>query len=272
MRPKPVTSGKGPVISSLRESTAGKHYGTGDRPCLFLLFAEGSRPHADGVRTALRNGSVGLVSHDPRGGEDGSQASNWLELLLDGLTFDLLGLAPGKSLAPAAARHHFGLAAASIGGTEAVGIAPGPHLRGAGNAMPVVRTLLRLAISLASQWPLVKAAVWAPAGSAMDRQLFIQSVDTWLGGGPFPALGLTGIVEGPGGTLGSEGLAFFTGQELVLDHRLCRDGVAGTRLLVRLVDALVTQPRLVEETRLVLDDGAEICLQPDETIVRVAYG
>ena len=256
----------------MRESTAGKHHGTADRPCLFLLFAEGSRPHADSVRTALSNGSVGHVSHDPRGGEDSSQASNWLELLLDGLTFDLLGLAPGKPLAPATARYHFGLTADATGGSEAIGIAPGPHLRGAANAMPVVRTLLRLAIALASQWPEVKAAIWAPAGSAMDRQLFIQSIDIWLGGGPFPALGLTGIVEGPGGTLGSEGLAFFTGQELVLDHRLCRDGVAGTRLLVRLIDALVTQPKLVEETRLVLDNGAEIRLQPDETLIRVAYG
>lgn len=255
----------------MRDSRAGEPGGSSDRPCLFLLFAAGARPTADTVRSALAHGLVGHVSHDPGDDEEEGEANSWIELLLDGLTFDLLGLAPGRPLAPPIAQHHFGLAADAVKNTEAVGIAPGPHLRGAANAMPVVRTLLRLAVALVDQAAEARGAVWAPARSAMGRQIFVQSVTSWLGGGPFPALGLTGVVEGPGGTLGTEGLAFFTGQELVLDHRLCRDGLEGTRLLVRLVDALVSQPSLVEEMHLVLDDGAGIRLQPDETVIRVTY-
>lgn len=218
----------------------------------------------------MANGLVGHVSHDPRGERHASQASNWIELLLEGLTFDLLGLAPGKGLAQTMARHHFGLCADAIVHCEAIGIAPGPHLRGAANALPVVRTLLRLAVALASQWTEVKAALWAPAASAMERRIFIDSVDTWLGGGTFPALGLTGVVEKPGGLLASDGLGFFTGQELLLDRRLSEDKIAGTRLLVRLIDALAGHAALTQETRIALGDELRLCLRPAGGIISVA--
>lgn len=264
--------GKGPVITPIHDRRAGEKGATADRPCLFLLFDEGLRPNADLARSALASGLVGQVSHDPRGGELPHRTSNWIELLLDGLTFDVLGLAPGKPLAPIAARHHFGLSADTLAACEAVGIAPGPHLRGAANALPVIRTLLRLGVALAGQWPHTRAALWAPAASAMERRVFIKSVDTWLGGGPFPALGLTGVVEAPGGTLASDGLTFFIGQELVLDRGLSEDRVAGTRLLLRLIDALAGHTGLAQPVRIALDSERSVLLRPAGGVIHVSCG
>lgn len=272
LRPQPEPSGKGPVITPVGDTTAGKWDGTADRPCLFLLFDEGSRPTADSARSAMASGLVGHVSHDPGRSAQFDQATSWIELLLDGLTFDLLGLAPGKALSLVKVRHRFGLTAEAIAGCEAIGIAPGPHLRGAANALPVVRTLLRLAITLANQWVEAKGALWTPAASVMERRIFIQAVDTWLGGGPFPALGLAGIAERPDGLLASDGLAFFTGQELLLDRQMSANRVAGTRLLVRLIDALVGHAALTREVRLSLDDEPSLCLRPAGSVICVAYG
>ncbi len=54
-------------------------------------------------------------------------------------------------------------------------------------------------------------------------------------------LGLAAVVEQSGGTLVSDGLAFFTGQELVLDASLAVDRVTGTQLLLRIIDWLVEE-------------------------------
>lgn len=251
--------------------TGGGHCGSTAQPCLFLLFDRGTRPTPDDVRLALTNASVGTVSHDPRSNEhDG--ARGWLELLVDGLTFDLLGLAPGPAVAAPARRHHFGLRSGAADQTEAIGIAPGPHLSGAANSIPVVRSLMRLAATLAGSCDGAHAAVWAPTASAMGRDLFIRFIESWLAGGPFPALGLTAVVERPGGLLGSDGLTFFTGQELVLDQPLSEDRVAGTRLLIRLIDTLVGQPALAREGKIVLAAGESLHLVPDKSLITVTGG
>lgn len=252
--------------------TGGLQAGPAVQPCLFMLFPQGRRPSGREVRAALVRGGAGQVSHDPAGSEGGAVPSEWLELVVDGLTFDLLGLAPGHSLLAPAPRHCFGLSSASLSGCEAIGLAPGPHLAGAASALPVVRTLLRLATALASQWEAALGTLWLPADSAMGRELFVGAIDAWLAGGPFPALGLTGVTERSGGVLASDGLAFFTGQEVVLDAALSADRIAATRLLVRLIDYFVEQPPLAGECTIALEGGGRVRLRSAGSVIHVAPG
>lgn len=237
-----------------------------------MLFPPGKRPSARAVRTAVDRGGAGQISYDPARNAATGESSDWLEMVVDGLTFDLLGLAPGRSLVAPAPRHCFGLAAAAFEGQEAIGLAPGPHLAGAASAMPVVRTLLRLASTLASQWDAALGALWLPAESAMRRDLFVGAVDAWLAGGPFPALGLTGVAQRADGALASDGLAFFTGQELVLDAALSADRVAATRLLIRLIDELAEQPPLEGERTVALESGGTLRLTPAGSVIDVSPG
>lgn len=262
--------GKGPAINSVRDMTGGGHGGPAVQPCLLLLFGNEARPTAAEVRAAMCGAGVGMVSHDPAESQAVVVSSDWLEVLVDGLTFDLLGLAPGRSLIMPEALHCFGLSGASMAGCGAVGIAPGPHFTGAANAMPVVRTLLRLGAALAPQWGECIGAVWHPAGCLIRRDIFVSLIAGWLAGGPFPALGLTAVTERPGRRLGSDGLAFFTGQELVLDAALSVDRPSATRLLTRLVDHVVGRPPLSGEEVVVLDEGSQLRLASRGPLVHVS--
>ena len=236
------------------------------------MFAPGDRPAAAAVRTALTRAGVGHVSYDPAGTASGAAASDWLELLVDGLTFDVLGLAPGQSLVMPEPRHRIGLPASPPPGYEAIGIAPGPHLSGAGNTMPVLRTLLRLGTALIRGCEGAAGTLWLPAGSATGRADILDMVDGWLAGGAFPVLGLTGVVALFGGVLASDGLEFFTGQEVELDAALCADRVAGTRLVVRLIDRLVESGRLHAECSLQLEGDGLLRLVPEGSVIRVSAG
>src|SRR5690606_29544588 len=160
------------------------------------------------------------VSHDPGGaGASSAGADNWLELLSNGLTFDLLGLAGGPPAELPALRHIFGLDHAMPDAVEAVWFVAGPHLAGGESMMPVVRSQLALALRLAALPGLV-AVAWTPAQSAMAVNYFTTVVSAWLEGGAFPALGLTAFALALDGGLQSEGLAFLTGQELRLEPEL----------------------------------------------------
>ena len=59
-----------------------------------------------------------------------------------------------------------------------------------------------------------------PARTAIEPELFVRSVDAWLGGGAFPALGLVALTDTPEGGLISEGLTFFAGQEIVENYKV----------------------------------------------------
>lgn len=250
----------------------GQGGGLAVQPCLFMLFPEGRRPTSRDVRGALARVSCGQVSYDPADSEAAVTASDWLELVVDGLTFDVLGLAPGKGLTIPAPRHLFGISQAALAGHEAIGLAPGPHIASAANALPVVRTLLRLGAALASEWEAAFAMVWPPAASVMHRAGFSETIGAWLAGGAFPALGLTGVVARGDGALASDGLAFFTGRELVLDPALGGDRVAATRLMTRLIDRLVHEPPFDGVSTVRLETGAILRLTAQGGVITVAPG
>ena len=94
------------------------------------------------------------------------------------------------------------------------------------------------ALAALAAMPGVEAAVWLPARVAMGTRYFIDAAQAWLGGGAFPALGLTALVDASDGGVESHGLAFFVGRELQVAPWPGASGAAVAKLVVRAVHAL----------------------------------
>jgi hypothetical protein len=245
---------------------------------LHLLFARGKRPDRVAIRAFVAEQQSLVISHDPLAGDvpaaeaAGPAQADWLELLRDGLTYDLVGLAPAPHSAFPAITHRFDLPALpDPADYETVLLRPGPHLTGSGSSMPVVRTMLGIACDLVRQFDALAAVCWGPAETAIGRRFFESTTSAWLDGGPFPALGLTAFVETPEQALQSVGLAFWTGQELRVEPPLSADRVAATRLAIRLANHLVLIGGLDADDRITAPDGTRLALRPspDRALVSV---
>lgn len=206
---------------------------------------------------------------------DADEPDQWAELLANGLTFDLTGLAPGRACRiPAGLDQKFGFDGEfDINACEGVTLAPGPHLVSGGPMIPVLRCLAWLTAELAEMGQL-KAIAWPPAGSISEPAYFRESVTRWLGGGAFPGFGLTSLIEQPDGSLRSRGLSLFTGQELLLDADLAQDRTQGAKVALRLLHWLVESGRIEETMSLTGPTGDTLVLEPneDEGIVSVWRG
>lgn len=241
--------------------------GVSAQPSLCLLFARGSRPSGSAIHSALTSSGLGHVSHDPSSAKAPIHQHGWLEILIDGLTFDVSGLEPGPGLSLVPPRHHLG--PVDLDSTEAIGIAPGPHLSAAANALPVVRTLLRLGAHLLARSDGPMGAFWLPSGTLSHDKVFADVIASWMSGGPFPAPALTGIAALANGGIASEGLSFFIGKEMRLHPALCADRVAARRLMVRLIDRVVERwPNFPPQT-LDLDDGGAVRIDPGGSAITV---
>ncbi len=240
-----------------------------DATQLHLLFASGKRPDRAAVKAFAARYSATRVSHDPLSDESEQVSSIWpgqplwIELLRDGLTFDVSGFSPGAQCEFPAPVSRFDLSALpSAASHEALALLPGPHLAGGGQSQPVVRAMLALARDLVLHFSDCDAVCWSPSRSVIGRRYFESVISAWLAGGPFPALGLTAFGETPDGALESVGLAFWIGQELRIEPPLSTDKVAATRLGVRLINQLVLTGAITADDRIIAPDGARLVLRP----------
>jgi hypothetical protein len=244
-----------------------------------LLFAAGKRPDRSAIQRFANAQSNSSLSYDPVAGaalsvveKDGegqaitrSKPGNgvWIELLRDGLTFDLEGLAPESCLGLPRIEHRFDFdLTRALGQYEALRLIPGGHLAGGENTIPVVRCLIALARDLAQALPDLEAVVWPPSRSVIGSQFFESTTTAWLGGGAFPALGLTAFYEWPDGGVQSLGLEYFIGQELRIEPPLGHEKVEATRLGIRLVNQLILIGGITESERLTAPDGSRLILKP----------
>ena len=232
-----------------------------DRCAVSLIFAAGTRPRARAIAELAASSGKFAVSHDPR--KVGEVEEGWVELIANGLTFDLTGLNPKPAQARPECAHLFGLAASDeLAAGEPLTIMPGPHLANARTMFPVLRTLAWLA-ALLGELPEVRAVVWHPARSWSDPHYFRAAVLRWIEGGAFPGLGLTAIAPTAEGGLASEGLAIFTGQELVLAPELSRDRAEGAKIALRLINWLAESGKVSESTSVMGPSGEKLNLIPD---------
>ena len=232
-----------------------------DRCAVSLVFAAGTRPRASAIGALAASSDKFAVSHDPH--KVNEVEEGWVELIANGLTFDLTGLNPEPAQARPECAHLFGLTAnADLSAGEPITIMPGPHLASARTMFPVLRTLAWLGALLA-ELPQVRAVVWHPARSWSDPHYFRASVLRWIEGGAFPGLGLTAIAPTADGGLTSEGLAIFTGQELVLAPELARDRAEGAKIALRLINWLAESGGVTESTSVMGPSGETLNLVPD---------
>lgn len=188
------------------------------------------------------------------------------------MTYDLTGLAPGSPAHAPTHRHRFGVPDdVDPARLEGVALEPGPHLVAGAHSIPVVRSMAAIAADLAGFLPSLVAIGWPPARSLVGAEFFRSSVAAWLAGGAFPSLGFTAFEEDGQGGMVSEGLAWFTGQELRFSNDLSKDRAAAARLGIRLVNQLVAQGRVDANDDIVGPDGARLALEPsrDGKVVRV---
>jgi hypothetical protein len=229
---------------------------------LSLLFAKGRRPSADDIERLLEAsevaGAAAHVSYRPPDDREGL-----LELLVSGLTFDLVGLAGGKALPAPARQHLFGLSGSeSFGELEAITLLPGHHLTGGHAMIPVIQAMLGLAGHIAL--PLDVAAVcWHPSQSWMEPQYFSRVALGWLSGGPFPALGLTALEHTAQGVQ-SVGLAFFSGQEILMERREGETPADTAKLAVRFIDYIVANGPFRRELEFSGADGEVLRVVPSD--------
>ncbi len=227
---------------------------------LALLSAHDLRPDADTIIKAV-SGSALAISHDPRGIAPRDDDQGWLELIVNGMTFDLSGLRPAPAIAAGIAEHLYDLDKDVAARAAVMPIIRGPHLAGAERTLPVVRGILQVARAVCDA-PGLAGVAWLPARSWMSISYFKSVVDVWLSGGPFPALGLTSMKPVFDGGLQTVGLEYFIGQELRIEPDVTTDRVAATRIAARLINSLVEGGPLDAGMSVTGPDGERLTLTP----------
>ncbi|GMN01601.1 hypothetical protein [Erythrobacter sp. MTPC3] len=247
-----------------------------------MLFASGKRPAHSAIREFFKGHGRTSISNDPfpdgplqlaQPGKRDPQATpvdmrtgdNRLstELLCDGLTFDLHGLAPGAKSAVPDVDHMFDMTERPGAlRLEALQLLPGRHIKGAAHTMPVARCMIELARDFVRQFDDLTAVIWEPSSSAIGRRFFESIATAWLDGGAFPAPGLVAFRDTRDGAVQSVGLDFWTGQELRIEEPLSNDTAEAGRLGVRIINRLVPLGGLDTSERMVGLDGNILMLRP----------
>ena len=204
---------------------------------------------------AAISGAAGFsISHRPAPHE------GWVELLAQGLAFDLVGLAPAAPSPAPQPCHHYGTAALT---GEAIALYPGAHLSGGEGLLPVVRTAAALGAALAGLDG-VEAVVWHPARTATAPALFRAGVEGWLAGGAFPVLSLAALELGEDGAFRSEGLAFLLGQELRLESLADGDSAKAGKIAARLIHTMVEEGAVLTAAEFTGPGGERLRAQPTD--------
>lgn len=234
---------------------------TGADCAVSLLYPRGERPDTAAIREQARRSGLYTVGFDPGNGQAGD---GWLELLLNGLTFDIQGLSPQPVEPASPSPNNFGLPDDfDPRDCEAVVLSPGPHLKVGKPMFPVVRSLAHIAADLA-QMGSARAVVWHPARASSEASYFRRAVLRWIEGGAFPGLGLAALTAAAEGGWQSEGLALFTGQELRLDPELAEDGAQAAKTALRLLNWLVEHGTIDTPFRFTDPAGERFRIEPIE--------
>lgn len=226
-------------------------------PVAALMYDPEKIPGLVEIAAGPDHGAGYFVSHMP------DVAEGWVELLCNGLTFDMLGLRDGPAVLAPEVRSAVGLNVDQVSGKRSLALAPGPHLAGAGRLLPVIRVLAILLIEL-SKLGEAEAIIWIPAHLAVKPDIFERAVRPWLDGGPFPGPAFVAFQREMDGSLRTEGLNFLIGQEFLLQARSVEDHLELPRVAIRMVDWLVANGPVVKPVQTDLAGTGTVFLEPAE--------
>lgn len=199
----------------------------------YSLWFAGRRPGSDRVGECIRRlDDRLLLQHTPANGTSAA----WI-IVAEGVSFEILGLAPGPGYDAATPEMQFDLADGWQVGAEPVAIVPRHVAHDDTDPLDIVRCASRVARVLAQSGD-CNAIGWGPASSVMSAPYFERIVGDWLSGGPFPALGLVSLALDAHDALVSRGLAPICGQEIVIP--MIEDFAAAqrARVAIRMIDHL----------------------------------
>lgn len=223
-------------------------------PLAALLLDPSVLPALSDLEAGSLRGSAFSVSHAP------DAAEGWAEILRDGLTFDVRGLAGGPAQVLPSVNAGVGISPSEVDGLCALALAPGPHLAGAQRLLPVIRVAANLLLDLARIGP-AKAIAWLPAQLLIRVDLFERAIRPWLDGGPFPAPAFVALHADASGGLQSRGLNFFIEQEFLLQSAVPENAGQLPRVAIRLIDWLVAHGPISSSTEAVLAGTGAVFLE-----------
>ena len=224
-----------------------------------LIFRPGFRPSRDAFRELAGQGLFSLSERGKPENAGGGHAGgkDFLELLHDGLAFDVAGLDPGPPVALPRPVHRFGRLEDEVG-LEAIALLPGLHIAGGAHMIPVVKAAVSL-LHILQVLPGLCAITWCPAANLVDPEWFRASTAKWLSGGPFPAFALVSLVENSEGQVASHGLRFLGGCEFRFDPPGRLNAMA---MAIRLLDWLAMQGRIHAPCTVAIPGIGEVVIEP----------
>lgn len=211
-------------------------------PLAVFLFQQGMRPRPDAIETVARASGFTLVASTQQPADP--KSLQCIEVLRNGLTFDLAGLSPGRPARYPAIPHRHDLPSdLDLARLEGMTLLPGPHLAGGQRTVPSIRVTAALLTELA-RCPGLVGLSWVPSGAFVSPRWFTQSVTDWMAGGLFPALSLVSLLRQPCGSIISQGLQFIAGRDFRLEFTASPNSPTkrqNLRHAARLADWLVRQ-------------------------------
>lgn len=226
-----------------------------------LLFAPDHRPVIADLHVAAE--SLEVLSLSGSGDQDRDTSLQWAEVIWNGLSYRLLGFAPGNGAVPVLPLDS-DTYSARIARLEAVDIVAGSHLAGAENSIPIVKAMWNMAAGLVETLPHCEIVVWQHSGAALKPQTFREMAADWEDKLVLPMNGLVQFVDEIDLGIKTRGLAFFTGQELRIEPELTSDRDWARRLGMRLADTLIVRRKLSEIEEFAGLDGSRLRLTPSQ--------
>lgn len=233
----------------------------------------GQLPSLTGVLDAVARAPV-LSAVAPLGVNDMSEAL--IELNCNGATFDLRN---GGLLSDPLLSHNPALKAREEHSrneipTETLTIVPSGHIKSAQSSIPIVKAWWLTAAQLAAELENCAGVIWGPSAERFLVSDFVEQSDRWNNKGIFPPSGLVQCIDDLDDGLRTDGLSFFTKQELRIEPELVDDRDFAARLGRRLAQTLIHRETLIAAEEFIGPDGRKLKLVPSKNgkFVRVWRG
>ena len=222
---------------------------------LVLKFPIGRRPDATTLNNAVKKLEFVSVLHSS------SDQDEPIELLSEGMIFELYGICPAQ----AATFEYFPSDPGELAlnaRSDAIVLAPGPHIAAGVNTVPILRRFMEIGAALSDMLPHLEAIRFKPSACDLPPADFVAAIKCWSNGGNFPVPAMISFKSTLDEAFQSRGLAFHNGQELRLEPDTVEELADPLSLGNTLINFLVQRERLSNAEVFTDGDGASYMMKP----------